>query len=521
MNKQTKIRKAATETSSELLKRMERVENGLPALSWGENRPPLRLTLQKLMELYRIPGLSVAVIDNFEIAWAKGYGVTEARSSKPVTTHTMFQAGSVSKPVAAVGALSLVEEGKLSLDEDVNQKLTTWKVPENEFTKQQKVTLRRILSHTAGLTVHFFPGYAVDAQLPTLVQILDGELPANTSPVRVDLEPGTNWRYSGGGVVIEQQLMMDVTGKPFPVLMREVVFDKLGMEHSSFEQPLSAKFTELAASGTYWNGNVVPGKWHIYPEMAAAGLWTTPTDLAKLAIELSLSMRGKSHRILSRASVREMLTPQVEAVTEFALGNEHYPDRMGLGFFLGDQTRPHLFGHIGDDAGFEAMLVMDSNSGQGAALMTNSQLGIFLGDYLMENIASEYGWKNHVFPDRPRPGADAALIAIAEIESLQAALQQYHLLRKTQPIRYTPDQNSLLVFSYSLLASNQIESAIEVMKLEVQEYPDFWKGYDTLAEIYAAVGENRLAIENYEKSIELNPENRNAVENIKRLTAQG
>jgi tetratricopeptide (TPR) repeat protein len=232
-------------------------------------------------------------------------------------------------------------------------------------------------------------------------------------------------------------------------------------------------------------------------------------------------MQGKSNRILSQASAREMLTPQVETVTEFALGNERHPDRMGLGFFLGDQTRPDLFGHIGDDEGFEAILVMDSNSGNGAAIMANSQLGIFLGDYLIENIASEYGWKNHVFPDRPSPGADAALIAIAEMESVQAALKQYHLLKETQPIRYTPDQNSLLLFSYSLLASNQVESAIEVMKLEVEEYPDFWNAYDTLAEIYAAIGENRLAIENYEKSIELNPENQNAVENIKRLTAQG
>lgn len=516
-NRQTKRRKLETGNFSEPPERIERVEHGLPPISPGKNKLHLHLTLQKLMDLYRIPGLSIAVIDDFEIAWTKGYGVPEAGSSNPVTTETMFQAGSVSKAVAAVGALSLVDQGKLLLDEDVNQKLTTWKIPENEFTSEQKVTLRRILSHTAGLTVHFFPGYPVDAQLPTLVQILNGEAPSKTGPIQVDLVPGTRWRYSGGGVVVEQQLMMDVTAKQFPVLMREAIFDKIGMEHSSFEQPLSPQYLELAASGTYWNGRVVPGKWHVYPEMAAAGLWTTPTDLAKLAIEISLCLQEKSNRILSPASAREMLTCQSENVTEYALGNENYPDRMGLGFFLGDQTRPDLFGHIGDDEGFQAMLLMYSNSGKGVAIMTNSQLGILLGDYLIENVAREYRWENHVLPNRPRLGADAMLIAVAQTEGIQAALKQYHLLKRTQPVRYTPDQNTLLLFSYALLASNEIEPAIEVMKLEVQEYPDFWNAYDTLAEIYAAMGEKHLSIENYEKSIQLNPDNRNALEKVKKL----
>src|SRR5690349_12974390 len=207
-NRQTKHGNRETENFSEPLEQIARVENGLPPISIGRNQLPLQFTLQKLMELYRIPGLSVAVIDNFKIAWAKGYGVTEAGTLNPVTTETMFQAGSVSKPLAAVGALWLAEQGKLLLDEDVNQKLIAWKVPENEFTKEQKVTLRRILSHTAGLTVHFFPGYAADSQLPTLVQILNGEAPANTDPIQVDFVPGTRWRYSGGGVVVEQQLMM-------------------------------------------------------------------------------------------------------------------------------------------------------------------------------------------------------------------------------------------------------------------------------------------------------------------------
>lgn len=367
----------------------------------GEKGSAQQLTVEKLMEIYNIPGLSVAIIDNFKIASTRTYGVTESGGTTPITTRTLFQAGSVSKPVATAGALYLVEHGKVSLDEDVNRKLKSWKLPENEFTKEQKVTLRRIMSHSAGLTVHGFAGYAVDQSLPTLPQVLNGEQPSNSAPVRVDAVPGTRWRYSGGGVLIEQQLMIDLTGEQFPQLMREIVFDKIGMSDSTYEQPLPPSRLGSAASGTYANGKAVPGKWHVYPEMAAAGLWTTPSDLAKFAIEIALSKQGKSNRVLSQTMTREMLKPQMPHVEEIALGNEQHRDRMGLGFFLGDEMRPDLFGHIGDDEGFQAMLIMFGDSGQGAAIMANSQYGIMLGDFLLEQIAKEYGWKGYVPSNRP------------------------------------------------------------------------------------------------------------------------
>jgi CubicO group peptidase (beta-lactamase class C family) len=250
--------------SSELAGQIQRVENGIPPIPISDGQPPLRLNLKQLMQTYRVPGLSIAVIDNFKIAWAKGYGVSEAGSHNPVTIHTLFQAGSVSKPVAATGALALVQQGKLSLDENVNDKLKSWQVPDNEFTKDQKVTLRRILSHSAGLTVHGFPGYAVGAPIPTLVQIFNGEPPANTKPVRVDNVPGTKFIYSGGGVTVEQLLLIDVTGKPFPQSMREAVLDKIGMSDSTYEQPLPPSRASMAATATHSDGMAVPGKWHIY-----------------------------------------------------------------------------------------------------------------------------------------------------------------------------------------------------------------------------------------------------------------
>lgn len=292
--------------------KIARIEAAVVDMPMGGNEPPLRLDLLKLMQAYKVPGLSFAVIDDFKVVFAKGYGVVEQGSKAPVTTKTLFQAGSISKPVAAAGALYLVEQGKLSLDENVNVKLKTWKVPDNEFTKSEKVTLRRLMSHTAGLTVHGFPGYDVTDPLPTMPQIFNGEKPANTAPIRVDIVPGTQVRYSGGGVTIEQQVMIDVTGKAFPALLKETVLDKAAMTDSSYEQPLPAARASAAASGTYADGKVVRGKWHIYPEMAAAGLWTTPTDLCKFAIEIALSKTGKSNRILSQDMTRRMLTPVMD-----------------------------------------------------------------------------------------------------------------------------------------------------------------------------------------------------------------
>src|SRR5215471_14342380 len=377
----------------------------------GQPEPPLEMTLQQLIKTFKIPWLSVAVIDNYKVAWAKGYGVIGPDSSEPVTTRTLFQAGSISKPVAAVGAMWLVEHGKLALDEDVNLKLKSWKVPENEFTKEQKVTLRRLVSHSAGLTVHGFPGYAVGEPVPTLVQIFNGEKPANTAAIRVDYVPGTKSRYSGGGVTIEQQLMMDVTGQPFPQFMRNTVLDKLGMTDSTYEQPLPANRAAQTATGTRADGSAIVGKWHVYPEMAAAGLWTTPTDLAKFAIEIALSRQGKSNHILSQKITNEMLTPVLNDV--------------GLGFFL-DKDNPGQFGHGGADDGFQALLTMNAESGNGAVIMVNSDNGISLANHIVRGIAKEYAWNYKPQPEDPSD----ELYLLTKLKGTAAALQRYDELKK-------------------------------------------------------------------------------------------
>ena len=322
----------------------------------------------------QVNGLSLAIIHDGKID-ARAYGVV-SKEGPAVTTDTLFQAGSISKPVAAVGALRLVEQGTLALDADVNAKLKTWRVPENEFTVKEKVTLRRILSHSAGLTVHGFPGYAVTQRMPSVPQVLDGA--GNTKPVRVDVVPGSLSRYSGGGYTVMQLLMTDVTGKSFPQYMRDAVLAPLGMTRSTYEQPLPADRAAQTASGYRANGSAVDGRWHVYPEMAAAGLWTTPTDLAKFAIEIQQSLAGKSNKVLSQKMTQQLLTVQIAS--------------SGLGFGLSGDGPTRTFGHNGRDEGFDAQLLAYAEQGEGVVIMINANDNSGVVRRIVDEVARKYKW---------------------------------------------------------------------------------------------------------------------------------
>jgi CubicO group peptidase (beta-lactamase class C family) len=330
--------------------------------------------IQAQMAQRQINGLSLAVIQDGKIQ-ARAYGVT-ARGGGPVTTDTLFQAGSISKSVASMGVMKLVEQGTLSLDQDVNATLKTWKVPENEFTKTQKVTLRRLLSHTAGLTVHGFPGYDVDERMPSTVQVLDGA--GNTAPVRVDVVPGSVSRYSGGGFTVMQQVVSDVTGKPFAEYMSAAVLKPVGMTLSTYQQPLPPDRAAQTASGHYADRMAVPGKWHVYPEMAAAGLWTTATDLAKFAVEIQRSLSGKSRAVLSQATTRQMVTME---------SNDY-----GLGLAIRGTGAARTFGHNGRDAGFDALMLAFVESGQGLVVMINANDNSGMMNRITEFVAKKYAW---------------------------------------------------------------------------------------------------------------------------------
>jgi CubicO group peptidase (beta-lactamase class C family) len=373
--------------------RMQAVEAGLTRSVVLKNRPVPHLRLEDRMKALNVRGVSIAVVDGYRIDWAKGYGIADLESGRPVTTATLFQAGSISKPVAAVAAMKLVEQGKLNLDEDVNARLKSWKVPENEFTREQKVTLRRILSHSAGLTVHGFPGYEAGTQVPSMIEILDRKPPANTAPIRVDVVPGTIWRYSGGGYTVMQLLLTEVIGRPFPVLMRDLVLNRAGMRESTYEQPLPAKLAQTAASGYRVNGEAVAGRYHTYPEMAAAGLWTTASDLARFVIEIQKSREGRSNRVLSKGTVEEMLREQKKPY--------------GLGFGLEEVGGTIQFGHGGADEGFQAMIT-STMDGKGLVVMTNSDNGGRLAREIAYAVAAAYGW-----PNKPREREAVTLTAEA------------------------------------------------------------------------------------------------------------
>ncbi len=371
-----------TKEFQSVTERIKRVENGLLPPFVIRGQPGVQMKLADRMKFYSTPGISIAVIDKGRIEWARGYGVREIGGSEAVTPGTLFQAASISKPVAAVAALRLVQQGKLDIDEDVNRKLTSWKVPENEFTSAKKVTLSGLLSHSAGLTVHGFAGYASDTTVPTLLQVLHGVKPANSKAIRVDVAPGTKHRYAGGGYVVLQQLLMDLTGKQFPLFIQATVLKRIGMTSSTYEQPLPKERWSQAAIGHRSNGEKVKGNWHTYPEMAAAGLWTTPRDLARFAIEVQRSLAGRSNRVVAQKTAGHMLTPQVGG--------------FGLGFGLPGKGPSARFSHGGANEGYRCVLVAYKSTGQGAVVMTNSDSGSSLADEVLRSIAREYGWVDYL-----------------------------------------------------------------------------------------------------------------------------
>ena len=362
-----------TDVPSSLDKKVDAIMNNIkPELQIEGDSVPV-YTIEQRLKMLGIPGISIAVVADGELIWARSYGMADSSANRPVTTGTLFLAGSISKPVAALAALDMVEEGKLNLDENVNNKLVSWKLPDNEFTASEKVTLRRILNHTAGLTVWGFPGYDKGDTIPSVVEVLDGK--GNTDSVRVYKKPGESWMYSGGGYTIMQLMMTDVEAKSFPQIMKERVLDPLGMDKSTYENPLPEPLHSIAATGYRTNGKEVEGKWPIYPEMAAAGLWTTPSQLIRYAQAVHRIYLKNEKGVISKDLVLEMLTPGM---------NNH-----GLGPGIGKDEV--WWGHGGADEGFRARLVAWKDHPNAIVVMVNSDNGSIIDEILIA-VASAYGW---------------------------------------------------------------------------------------------------------------------------------
>ena len=350
------------------------VESALLPTFVIRGEPTPRTSLADRMEELGVPGVSIAVLVDGEIGWARGYGFADLESRRPVTTNTLFQAASVSKPVAALAALQLVQEGFVALEADVNDYLTSWRVPDNEFTASVPVTLRGLLTHRAGLSVWGFPGYGPVETVPDVPGVLDGR--GNTRPVRVVRPPGQRWQYSGGGYTVMQQLIADVRGAPFHDVMRSRVLDPMGMVRSTYEQPIPPDQLDDVAIGYRTDGTPVPGGWHTFPEQAAAGLWTTPTELALYASELQRARRGESTRVLDEALARQMLTPD--------------EDNWGLGPGISEDGE--RFRHGGSNPGFRSTFVAHIDGDDGVFVMTNSDAGSPLTNEIAITVAEAYGW---------------------------------------------------------------------------------------------------------------------------------
>jgi CubicO group peptidase (beta-lactamase class C family) len=355
----------------------------------------------RMAELH-VPAVSIAVIHKGRIEWARGFGVTRI-GGPPTTDRTLFQAASISKPVFALGILRLADTGRVNLQADVNDYLTTWKIPDSPSTHPAPVTLRALLSHSAGTTVGGFRGYESTVALPTLEQILDGAPPANNSPVRVDTLPGKRYRYSGGGYVVAQAALEDLTGVAATRYLQRFVLNPAGMTLSTFEQPLPASRVAEIAWPYRADGSPVQGGPRVYPEVAAAGLWTTPSDLARYALSIQAALRGKAKgpkkSIISATMARTMLTPVL--------------DGHGLGPRVGGRTSRKYFTHNGGNEGYRCLLVAYED-GEGAIVMTSSDSGGVIMEEVMRSIASAYAWPD--FAPAVRTLADVKRERLARLE---------------------------------------------------------------------------------------------------------
>jgi CubicO group peptidase (beta-lactamase class C family) len=402
--------------------RITKVERGLAPRIQIDGEAPLRWAIPERQLFHKVPGVSVAVVNDGNIDWAKGYG-------DGITSSTRFQAASISKPVAAVTALRLVVRGQLKLDEDVNQKLKSWKIPENKWGKP--LTVRQLLSHTAGLTVHGFPGYTRTAAVPTLVQILKGEKPANTAAIVCNVEPGSIHRYSGGGYEVLQLLIEDATRMPFAAVVKSLVLDPANMKDSGYDQPPATK----AALAHDREGEPVPGGWNIYPEQAAAGLWTTPSDLARFLLAV------KASKLLPEALTAEMLTP--------------VKDDYALGFGIEGSGEAERFGHNGANRGYRCSATLYRKRGQGVVIMTNGDNGSTLANEIGRAVAEAYGW-----PSGKSVPLKIAALSDAEMRAFTGEYQDGDV-----KLKITPTGRSLRVSAFGQVSEFVPETGLRFVPL--------------------------------------------------------
>lgn len=575
---------SSTASTNDLIKK---TETGLttPVYIEGDST----WSIEERMKHYGIPGASIAVIHNGEIAWTKAYGVMDKESQTPVTTQTLFQAAATSMPVTAYGALRLVEQHKLGLDEDINSYLKSWKVPENDFTKEKKVTIKNLLNHSAGIHPRGTGRYSINEEIPTLVEILNGTSPAINEPITVNKEPGESVSFAYASYVPMQQMMLDVEGKTFPEIMHELVLQPLEMNNSTFNQSLTTAQLAKVATGYLQDGSMVEGRRKIYPAMASYGLWTTAEDYAKFLTNVQQTLKGNSTKGLSKELTELMGTP-------YGVSNSGWSFTLGLGFQLFNRNDDIYLRHHGWNTGFYAEIMAHRDKGYGVVVMTNSTFPEFNAE-VIRAVAQVYDWANFVpvhqkmeieqlsideiagryqsddvivkifqkdnqlfyknildeqgvelikvsdslfvrrnssrfiqFKPDSKHGAvnlqylnrnDGAIISTlvkvannkkSPVEFLleddfENALIAYKNLLELEPTHPTVTEDYINDIGYGFFHEDRMTLSLNTFKVNLMLYPDSYKVYDSYAEACMKAGEIDLAILNYSKSLELNPQN--------------
>ncbi|MEP1032505.1 serine hydrolase domain-containing protein [Ekhidna sp.] len=581
---QSCIEKPNEDATADLVKK---VESGLT--TWVHITGDSTWSIEERMEHYGIPGVSIAVIHNREIAWTKAYGVMDKESQTPVTTQTLFQAAATTMPVTAYGALRLVDQNELDLDENINGYLKSWQVPENEFTKEKKVTVRNLLNHSAGIHPRGTGSYGINSKIPTLVEILNGTPPASNEPITVNKEPGESVRFAYASYVPIQQLMLDVEGESFPEIMHELVLQPLEMNNSTFNQTLTAEQLEKVATGYLQDGTMVKGRRHTYPVMASYGLWTTAEDYAKFI----------THVQHSKDLTELMGTP-------YGVRNSGWSFTLGLGFQLLNRNDEIYLRHHGWNRGFYAEIAAHRDKGYGVVVLTNSTFPEFNAE-VMRAVALAYDWSNYVpvhqkmeieqvavdeiagryqsddviveiyqkdsqlfyknildeqevelikvsdslFVRRNssrfiqfKPDAEngainlqylnrndgviiSALVKVANDEKspvefllegdFENALVAYKNLKENDPNHPMVTEGYINDIGYDFYHTDRMTLSLNTFKVNMMLYPDSYQVYDSYAEACMKAGETDLAILNYSKSLELNPQNNRARNKLKEL----
>lgn len=514
--------------SPETLEKIKEIENNITGNIILNNEKPN--TIEERMKLHNVKGMSIAVIKDHQIAWAKAYGWADEAEKRPMTTETLFEPGSISKSLNAVGILKLAQDKQLDLYTDINTYLKSWKFPYDSLSKGKKITLAELLSHNAGLTVHGFPGHNINGPIPSVIEVLDGKSPAVTPAVRSEFEPGLKFQYSGGGTTISQLILTDLTGQAYEDWMYEQVLKPIGMTHSSYAIPNPKNNPERYASAYYPDGSPVLNKFHVYPEQAAAGLWMTPSDLCRYIIDMQLAYKGQASKVLTPEMVKLHLTPY-----------NNGPAAMGT--FIMDLDGAKYFEHGAGNDGFCGQFYASLDDGYGVVIFLNSENGMLLYE-VISSVAKAYNWKNFYREPQKKNTEEVVVVPDNIIESYKGIYlyegQWASIERKGGEYRFYTDGRAVKMhFTSTTRFFNREFSSVKefqkdpkgniigyTRKVDAKEYPNAVKitNPDTLTlPVYELgnigwhlleINEPVEALPYFKRAVELYPDDLNAKLNL-------